>query len=432
MTPETANTRSWLRDTALFLGGQLTAQFGTSISSYAVIWYVTLKTGSGTQYALLIIASQITMALTAMIGGVWSDRYWRKVLIMAADGLTALATLSLAVYFLHGHDALWMIVVLLAVRGLLSGVRSPSVSASLPQLAPTRALLRVNSLNSAAQAVIALGSPAIAAVLLIKVPLGLIFLIDAVASTAAVFLMLLVHLPRLPHAEAATDKPTGLRSYAHEIGQAVHTLRHHAGLVRVVGVLAFFVCVVIPVAQMTPVFITRYFGAEQWKLAAGEIAWSSGMVVGGLIMMAWSGLRNRTTMIMASAIWWVFMAAAMGLSPNLIVFCIVMVLWGASLPVLNTSAVTAAQEQIEHGMLGRVMGLFNLILNVSGPIGMAVFGPLTDHFSMRWMCVAVGAAGGVFLLVLRLRGGPSAPLLAPVLPDVTSKMTGDGDAVELA
>jgi len=431
VTPDTATQRSWLRDTALFLGGQLTAQFGTSISSYAVIWYVTFKTGSGTQYALLIIASQLTMALTAVIGGVWSDRYWRKVLIMCADGLTALATLCLAIYFLRGHDALWLIVMLMAIRGLLSGVRSPSVSASLPQLVPTSTLMRVNSLNSAAQSVIALGSPAIAAVLLLKVPLGLIFMVDAITSSLAVALMWLVHLPRL-HKTAAEDKPTGLRSYGHEIGQAVHTLRHHAGLLRVVGVLAFFVCVVIPVAQMTPVFITRYFGAEQWKLAAGEIAWSAGMVAGGVIMMAWGGLRNRMTMIMASAIFWVFMAAGMGLSPNLIVFCVVMVLWGASLSMLNTSAVTAAQEQIETGMLGRVMGLFSLILNVSGPIGMAVFGPLTDVFPMRWMCVAVGAAGGVFLLVLRLRGGPSVPLMAPALTDVTSKATGDGDAMELA
>jgi len=402
----------WLRDTALFLGGQLTAQFGTSVASYAVIWYVTLKTGSGTQYALLIIASQLTQALTAVIGGVWSDRYWRKILIMGADGTTALATLSLAIYFLRGHDALWLIVVLMAIRGLLSGVRSPSVSASLPQLVPTGTLMRVNSLNSAAQSVIALGSPAIAAVLLVKVPLGLIFLVDAITSTLAVALMWLVHLPRLQK-EAVEDKPTGLRSYVHDIGQAAHTLRNHAGLIRVVGVLAFFVCFVIPVAQMTPVFITRYFGAEQWKLATGEICWSAGMVAGGLIIMAWGGMRNRMTLIMLSAASWAVLAAGMGLSPNLIVFCVVMVLWGCTLSFLNTTAVTAAQEQIETGMLGRVMGLFSLILNVSGPIGMAAFGPLSDVFPLRWMCVTVGAAGAVFLAVLRLRGGPSAPLMAP-------------------
>jgi len=409
-----------LRDTALFLGGQLTAQLGTSISSYAVIWYITLKTGSGAQYSLLIIASQLTMGIMAIFGGVWSDRYWRKLLIIGADGMTSLATLLLALYFLRGHDTLWMIVLLLAFRGLMSGVRNPAVTSSLPQLVPKRSLLRVNSLNSAAQSVISLGSPAIAAVLLTAVPLGLIFLVDAITSALAVGLILLVHLPRLGVTatgvvplEDATGGASQVRSYGHEIGEALRTLRGHAALLRVTIVMAFMVCVVVPVAQMTPVFIARYFGTEQWKLAAGEICWSAGMVAGGLIMVAWGGMRNRMTLIMVIAVSWVVFAAGMGASPTLLVFCVDMVLWGASLSMLNASIITSAQEQIATGMLGRVMGLFSLILNLSGPIGMAAFGPLSDVISLRYLCLAVAAIAAVFLLVLRLAGGPGKPLLAP-------------------
>jgi len=407
----------WLRDISLLLGGQLTSLLGTSIASYAVVWYVTLKTGSGTQYALMIIASQLTMGLMALIGGVWSDRYWRKALIMTADALTALATMGLAIYFLRGHDNLSLIVALLAFRGLMSGVRTPAIGASVPQLVPTERLMRVNSLNGAAQSVIALGAPAIAMVMLIHVPLGLIFIVDATASTLAVLLMILVHLPRVTHEPTpeivVAAKPTGLRSYTHEMGQAIVTLRSHPGLLRMVAVMAFFVCVVVPVAQMTPVFITRYFGAEPWKLSTGEICWSAGMVAGGLIMMAWGGLRNRSTMITWVAIFWAVMAAAMGASPNLLIFCVVMVLWGASLSMLNASAVTAAQEQVAPSLIGRVMGLINLVLNVSGPIGMAVFGPLSDIFSLRVLCLTVGGAGIVFMLAIRLKSGPAAPLLAP-------------------
>jgi len=89
------------------------------------------------------------------------------------------------------------------------------------------------------------------------------------------------------------------------------------------------------------------------------------------------------------------------------------VLWGASLSMLNASAVTAAQEQVAPSLIGRIMGLLNLILNVSGPIGMAVFGPLSDIFSLRVLCLTVAGAAAVFMLVIRLKGGPAAPLIAP-------------------
>ncbi|MCL2783260.1 MAG: MFS transporter, partial [Propionibacteriaceae bacterium] len=119
MTPSPDVTQAhWLRDIVLFLGGQIAALFGSSIVAYTVVWYITLKTGSGSQYALLMIASQLTQGLTSIPGGVWADRYWRKALIMGADAATAVVTLALAIFFLTGHHDLWLIVVVLAMRGL--------------------------------------------------------------------------------------------------------------------------------------------------------------------------------------------------------------------------------------------------------------------------------------------------------------------------
>ena len=410
---------------------------GSNIASYAVVWYITLKTGSSTQFALLVIASQLTMGITAVFGGIWSDRYWRKALIIGADIGTAVATFGLAAFFLLGYDSLWLIVVVLAIRGVMMGVRNPSVTASIPQLVPTRHLMRVNSLNGAMQAVISLGSPAIAAVLLIKVPLGLIFMIDAVATMVAVGLILLVRLPRLIK---ETPKPSGLApwyeevpaagmamklrrlffkliyaiaAYFEEMIDAIKVMRLRPGLLRVTGVLAFLVFTVVPVAQLTPIFIARYFGDEPWMLAAGETAWSAGMVAGGLILMAWGGMRNRMSLIMITAVTWVVFSVLMGVSPNLVVFCVVMVVWGISLAALNATLVTTAQEQVEAKLLGRVMGLLSFILNVAGPIGIAIIGFLADFVSLRLLCIAAGGAAAVFLGLLRLIGGPGQPLMAP-------------------
>ena len=429
MTPSPDVTQAhWLRDIVLFLGGQIAALFGSSIVAYTVVWYITLKTGSGSQYALLMIASQLTQGLTSIPGGVWADRYWRKALIMGADAATAVVTLALAIFFLTGHHDLWLIVVVLAMRGLSSGVQSPAINAALPQLVPTRHLMRVNSINSAAQSVIFVAAPALAAVLLATVPLGLIFLVDVAAIIVALFLLFFVRLPRLEHV-VAENKPTGWRSYVHDTKEAIHALAQHPGLVRVAGIYAFLMCVLVPVTQLTPVFITRYFGPEQWMLAAAEITWSVGMVIGGVIMSAWGGMRNRMALMMIVSGSWVILTALLGASPNIWFFCVVMVSSGVFMPFLTANTVTATQERIAPAVLGRVMSLFTLTMAVSGPIGMAVFGPLSDTVSLRLLCFIVAACTGIFLIVLQLRGGPGAVLMAYSSPPEQNET---GENVELA
>jgi len=427
VTPVPAASSRWLRNAAIFLGAQIVSLIGSSIVGYAVIWYITLKTGSGTQYAMLLIASQLTQGLAGIPGGVWADRYSRKMLIIASISLNAAATLGLAIHFIQGHQELGLIVAILAFRGLMSGVQSPNLGASLPQLVPKQHLMRVNSLNSAAQAVIYVGAPAIAAVLITKVTLGWIFIVDVIAAVCAALLMLVVRLPRLPRVVDPAG-PTGLRSYGHDIGEGLRAIGRHPGLVRGVAIFAFLQCITLPVTQMTPVFITRYLGRDQWMLAAGEICFSSGMVVGGLFMTAWGGLRNRMSLIMLASAGLTIGTVLMGASTNIWWFCAVMVLGGLTLPMLTASATTAVQENVDPAVLGRVMSLLNLVLAVAGPIGVAVFGPLADHISLRLICFVVAGATACFLLVLQLRGGPGSQLLATAAPS----QTGDSEVPELA
>lgn len=409
--PQEATDARWVREVVFFIGGQLSALIGSSIVAYTITWYITLKTGSGTQYAALIIASQLTQGLMAIPGGIWADRYWRKGLIIGADAALAIVTLGMVVMFALGHEQLWLIVVMLALRGLGAGVQGPAVSASLPQLVPKGHLMRVNSINSAAQAVVFVGAPAIAAAMLNHVPLDLIMLIDVAATIVAIGLLLMVRLPRLERVTSQTA-PVGWRSYVHDTAEGVRSLAAHPGLVRAVIIFAVLQCVLIPVANLTPVFITRYFGDATWMLAAAEIFWSGGMVIGGLIMATWGGMRNRMTLVMLTSASWVVLTALMGASPDIWFFCAIMIISGTLMPFLTTNTVTGAQERIAPQVLGRVMSLFTLIMAVSGPIGLAVFGWLADAVSLRLLCFVAASLTGIFLLVLQLRGGPGSQLIA--------------------
>lgn len=80
--------------------------------------------------------------------------------------------------------------------------------------------------------------------------------------------------------------------------------KHYIATNRIVRwlVVVFAIIFLLTVAPsfVTPLFIVRDFGPEEWKLAALEIAFSVGMVLGGIIVVSWLAKRSRMGLIMFS------------------------------------------------------------------------------------------------------------------------------------
>ena len=153
----------WKRNIILFLSSQTISLFGSSLVQYAIMWYITLNTKSGMMMTLYILCGFIPTFILSPVAGVWADRYNRKLLIMLADGMIATVTLVLALLFLLGYDATWLLFVISAVRALGTGVQTPAVSAILPQIVPSDKLTKVNGTNGSLQAVIMFVSPIVSA-----------------------------------------------------------------------------------------------------------------------------------------------------------------------------------------------------------------------------------------------------------------------------
>ena len=85
---------NWLKNIILFLSSQTISLFGSSLVQYAIMWHITLTTESGLMMTLYIICGFIPTFILSPVAGVWADRYNRKMLIILADGLIAIATFS--------------------------------------------------------------------------------------------------------------------------------------------------------------------------------------------------------------------------------------------------------------------------------------------------------------------------------------------------
>lgn len=376
----------WKRDTAIFLSSQVFSLLGSSLVQYAIIWFITLETKSGSMMSLSILFGFLPSFFLSPFAGVWADRYDRKKLIMLADASIALATLTIAIIFISGRREIWLLLVAMAVRAAGQAIHGPAVGAFLPQFVPQDKLMRVGGINGSIQSAIMIVSPILSGALYSLVPIEIIFFIDV--GTAAVAIgTLLFFLKVPPHARALTNEKV---SYFKDLAAGFRYVRGHRYLLRFFIYLGGFYVLVTPEVFLTPLQTARSFGPEVWRLTAIEIAFSSGMLAGGALLAAWGGFRNRMRSMVAANLVMALCTVALGLMPWFWLYLAAMSLFGLSLPFFNTPSAVMLQENVENAYLGRVYSILSMLSTSLMPLSMLVFGPIADIVKIEWLLVGTG------------------------------------------
>ena len=394
---EASDPPHWLRTVALFLTGQTISLFGSMLVQYAVLWYLTIEYRSGIYMMLAALFGFLPQAIVSVFGGVWADRHNRKLLIIGADAAIAATTLVLALVMMTGFDAPWILFVALAIRSAGQGIQMPAVAALIPQITPTRNLMRVNGVNGSIQSAMALLAPAAAGGIYAwssaanegsTAPLIPIFFIDIV--TAVIGIGILAFIP-VRAVRRASDAGTG---YFADLVDGVRYVAHHAFVRWLLTVFAIIFVLTVAPSNLTPLMLVRTFPAGEAQdvvnLAVLEIAFSVGMVLGGMLVASLFAKRSRIGLIVVSSLVFGVLAVGLGLSPNVWLFFGFMFLLGLSVPFFSTSSMTLLQETVEPERQGRVFGFMGIVMAVAMPFGMVVFGPLADVVPIEVLLVAAG------------------------------------------
>jgi len=382
---------NWKRDLALFMSSQTISLLGSSLVQYAMLWHITLQTKSGAMMTLYIICGFVPTFILSPFAGVWADRYDRKRLIILSDALIALVTLALALAFMAGYEAVWLLLLGAALRAVGSSIQGPAVGAILPQIVPEDKLIRANGLNGTIQSAIMLVSPILSGALLTLASLELIFFIDVV--TAAIAIVVLLVLRVATHAKAAVKQESG---YFTDMVEGFRYIRDHRYLVSYFAYVGFFLFLISPAAFLTPLQVARSFGEDVWRLTAIEMIFSVGMLAGGVLISSWGGFRNRMHTMILSNLVMAACAIALALVPSFWLYLLVMGVFGLSMPLYNTPSAVIIQEHVEPDFLGRVFSVLTMLFTSIMPLAMLLFGPIADTIPIEWLLLGTG---GVMLVL---------------------------------
>lgn len=375
----------WKKNTAIFLSSQAISILGSSLVQFAITSYITVQTKSGFYATIGILCAILPMFFLSPFAGVWADRYNRKNLIMIADGCIAACTLIVAILFFMGYESIWLLFGALIIRGMGSAVQSPCVSALLPDIVPGEHLTRVNGINGSLQALFSLASPVLGALLLSLVPLGVIFFVDIITAVIAIIIMLTAFV--LP---AKEKKEVAAENYFLEMKEGVRYIFKNRYLVEFFVFCIVYFIMMAPAAFLTQVQVVRNYGEGYWHLSAIEVAFSVGMLIGGIGITLLGGLKNKMHTVALAASVMGMCTFAMGIPMPFILYMLFMGLFGVAMPVLNTPVMTMLQEKVDPQYRGRVFGIMTMINTSMMPLGMVIFGPMADIISIEALLLGTG------------------------------------------
>lgn len=216
---------------------------------------------------------------------------------------------------------------------------------------------------------------------------------------------------KVPAHSKALEKQTV--SYLSDLKEGLKYIRNHDYVKAFFIFCAIFFFLATPVSFLSPLQVSRNFGDDVWRLTAIEVAFSIGMMFGGITMASWGGFKNKIYTMILSAMGIGVCTISLGLVSYFWVYLLFMAVIGIVIPMFNTPANVLLQQKVEPDFLGRVFGVLGMISSAVMPLGMLVFGPLADIIKIEYLLIGTGMVTvieGVFLITNKVIVEAGKPL----------------------
>ena len=387
--------KNWKYEIARFMISQTVSLLGSMVVMYAIMWYVTLSTQSGIMMTIFVLTSFVPSILISPFAGVWADRLNRKNLMIIADLSIAAVTLLISILFFFGIRDIWIIFVVSIIRSFGQAVHQPAVSAVYTQIVPSEYLVKVQGIAQGIQSSSMIIMPLLAGLLLATIPLEYILLIDVV--TAIIAVALLIWFVRIPKHNAETSNQQ--INYFKDIKDGLSYTFNHKFIFRIMLFGFLFMILVAAPSFLTYLQVARVFGPEAWRLATLEAVFGIGMLLGSFLVSIWGGFKNRLITYFISYIALGLSTIVIGLPFNFYFYVSIWAVVGFFIALSSPLLVGLIQEKVDPEYIGRVFSVFGLINTISLPLGMLVFGPLSDFYDIS-MIILLSGVGMVLIAIV--------------------------------
>lgn len=117
-------------------GGQAFSLLGSQLVQSALVWWLTVQTGSGTVLAMATMAAVIPQVVLGPFAGALVDRWDRRRIMIVADSAIAAASIFLAALFALDMVRVWHVYLILFLRAVGAAFHWPAMRSSTTLMIP--------------------------------------------------------------------------------------------------------------------------------------------------------------------------------------------------------------------------------------------------------------------------------------------------------
>jgi DHA3 family macrolide efflux protein-like MFS transporter len=368
--------------------GQALSLFGSQAVQFALVWWLTVQTGSAAVLATATLLALLPQVLCGPFIGALVDRYDRKRVMLAADAAVALASVVLALLFLTNQVSVWHVLALVLVRAIGGAFHAPAMLASTSLMVPEAHLARIQGWNQALQGGLLVVAAPLGAALVGLLPMAGVLAIDVVTAMFAIVPLLFIRVPRPPRAGEA---PSGASSTFTDVVEGLRWLRARRGHMALLGMAAAVNLCLVPGFALLPLLVVeRHAGALQLATLTSLVG--VGTIAGGVALGIWGGFRNRMHTALAALAGLGLATLALGAVQSWGALLAAIACAGLMAPLVNGPIQAVLQATVAPGLQGRVFTLYASLATIAAPIGLALATPVAATLGTQAWFIAGGSA----------------------------------------
>jgi len=402
-TPETRPLRPFFT----IWSGQAISLLGSQAVQFAIIWWLTIQTGSAAVLATASLLGLLPQVVLGPLSGAIVDRTSRRRVLFGSDAGIAIVSAGLGALFFIGHATPTWVFVAMFVRALGSALHQPAMTAATTMMVPRQHLTRVQGINQSLQGAMLIAAAPLGAMLVAAMPMAGVMAVDVGTALFALAPLLFIRIPDPPRAAMVGPTPNIFR----QVADGFAYLRARPVHVRIVSLAAVVNLFLVPAFSLLPLLVSRDLHGSAGQLGALSACFGVGMLLGGATLGAWGGFRPRIVTSLVGLVGLGLGVLAVGLSPpgHMVWPAVGMFAVGWMVPTVNGPIVAVLQATIDPALQGRVFSLFGSLATLAAPLGLMVAAPVAELIGVRaWYVggavasMAMGFAGFASRSILRI------------------------------
>lgn len=368
-----------LKNFLILWSTQSISQLGSSLTTFALTLWLYEETGSALSTAALTICSYLPYVIMSIFAGALTDRFDKKITMLACDLLAAVCTIIVFALFLANKLEVWHLYAVNAISGLMNTVQQPASEVAITLLIPKEHYQKASGLQSLSRSLISILSPLLATALYSLVGLELVIAFD-LGSFAVAFLTLLIFI-KVPEMNSEKKEPILVL-----VKEGITFLKDTPMVLTMILFLSGINLVASAFDAVLPAYVIP--NPKGGTSVLGLVSAFSGiaMVFGSVIVSVLPKPKNRMKVIYNT------MLISMGtenfmlaLSREPWVWCLGQIIGWVVVPIMSANYDVIFRNSVPVELQGRVYACRNALQFFTIPIGLFLGGFMVDEICEPFM-----------------------------------------------